>query len=81
MATGFFRVTRTKQHGRYYYKYAVRNRLVKKELMSNDIKKLKEKVEAHGLLWGIINKEEAEQHTGDYKLKALQGRYGEQIGD
>ncbi|MBO5476229.1 MAG: hypothetical protein J6A15_00560 [Clostridia bacterium] len=81
MATGFFRVVQTKQHGKYYYKYSVRNRLVKKELMSKDIKALKEKVESHGFLWGIINEEEAEKHTGDYKLKALQGRYGIQIGD
>ena len=81
MVTGFFRVIKTKQHGRYYYKYSVRNRLVKKELMSNDIKKLKEKVEEYGFLWGIIDKKEAKKHTGDYKLKALLGRYGEQIGD
>lgn len=81
MITGFFRVTKIKQHGRYYYKYSVRNKLVKKELMANDMKKLKDKVESHGFLWGIIDKEKAEKHTGDYKLKALQGRYGIQIGD
>lgn len=49
--------------------------------MANDIKKLKDKVESHGFLWGIIDREEAEKHTGDYKLKALQGKYGIQIGD
>lgn len=81
MITGFFRVTKIKQHGRYYYKYSVRNKLVKKELMANDMKKLKDKVESHEFLWGIIDKEEAEKHTGDYKLKALQGKYGIQIGD
>ena len=26
-------------------------------------------------------KEEAEKHTGDYKLKALQGRYGKKVGE
>ena len=45
MITGFFRVTKIKQHGRYYYKYSVRNKLVKKELMANDMKKLKDKSE------------------------------------
>ena len=58
MATGFYRVIKTKQHGRYYYKYSIRNKLVKKELMAKDIKKLKDKVESHGFLWGIIDKEE-----------------------
>ena len=81
MATGFYRVIKTKQHGRYYYKYSIRNKLVKKELMAKDIKKLKDKVDSHGFLWGIIDKEEAEKHTGDYKLKALQGRYGKKVGE
>lgn len=79
MATGFFRTTITQKDGKDYFKYQVRNRLVHKELVSKDIKKLKEKVEANGLLWGIIDKELAEQHSGDYKLKVLQGTYGIQI--
>lgn len=76
MATGFFRTTTTKKNGTRYFKYQIRNRLIHKEVMAKDIKDLKEKVEAYGFLWGIIDKEEAEQHSGDYKLKALQGQYG-----
>lgn len=81
MATGFFRTTVTQKDGKDYFKYQVRNRLVHKELMAKDIKKLKEKVEANGLLWGIIDKEQAEQHSGDYKLKALQGTYGIRVDE
>ena len=81
MATGFFRTTTTKKNGTKYFKYQIRNRLVHKELMAKDIKDLKEKVESYGFLWGIIDIEEAEKHSGDYKLKALQGEYGIQIGD
>lgn len=76
MATGFFRTTITKRNNNKYFKYQIRNRLVRKEIIAKDIMELKKKVEEYGFLWGIINKEEAEQHSGDYKLKALQGQYG-----
>ena len=81
MATGFFRTTIATRNGNKYYKYQIRNRLVNKEIIAKDIMDLKDKVESYGFLWGIINKNEAEQHSGKYKLKALQGKYGIQIGD
>lgn len=79
MATGFFRTTTTKRLGHTYFKYQVRNRLVHKELVAKDIMDLKKKVEAYGLLWGIIDEKEAEKNCGDYELKSLQGTYGIQI--
>ena len=81
MATGFFRTTIATRKENKYFKYQIRNRLVNKEIIAKDIMDLKNKVESYGFLWGIINQEEAEQHSGQYKLKALQGRYGIQIGD
>ena len=77
--TGFFRVTIAKRHGNDYFKYQIQNVLVKKEILAKDIMDLKKKVEAYGFLWGIIDKEIAEQNSGKYKLKALQGEYGIQI--
>ena len=77
--TGFFRVSIQKKGDNRYYKYQIRNRLIKKEIVSKDIMDLKNKVEKYGFLWGIINKEKAEKHSQKYKLKALQGKYGEQI--
>ena len=41
MITGFFRVTKIKQHGRYYYKYSVRNKLVKKRINGKRYEKIK----------------------------------------
>ena len=79
MATGFFRVTTTMKDNNRYYKYQIRNRLVKKEISAKDILELKKKVQSYGFLWGIINKDEAEEHSGQYKLKVLQGEYGIQI--
>lgn len=81
MSTGFFRTTIATRKENKYFKYQIRNRLVNKEIIAKDIMDLKNKVESYGFLWGIINQEEAEQHSGQYKLKALQGRYGIQIGD
>jgi len=81
MATGFFRTTIATRHNKQYYKYQIRNRLVNKEIIAKDIMDLKNKVESYGFLWGIINKNEDEKHSGKYKLKELQGKYGIQIGD
>ena len=75
--TGFFRVTIAKRNDNKYYKYQIRNRLVHKEIVSKDIMVLKRKVEKYGLLWGIIDIKKAQKNNGDYKLKALQGKYGE----
>lgn len=76
MATGFFRTTITKRKNNQYFKYQIRNRLVKKEIIAKDIMELKQKVEKNGFLWGIIDEKLAEKYSGDYKLKALQGQYG-----
>lgn len=79
MGTGFFRVTTTMKDNNIYYKYQIRNRLVKKELSAKDILELKKKVQSYGFLWGIIDKDEAEKNSQKYKLKVLQGDYGIQI--
>lgn len=81
MATGLFRVTIAKQSGQEYYKYQIRNRLINDSIMSNNILELKRKVIEKGYLWGIINKEEAQEiaKKDNIKPKDLQGRYGEQF--
>lgn len=76
MSTGFFRTTIATRKENKYFKYQVKNRLVHKEFIAKDIMDLKNKVEANGFLWGIIDEEQAEKYSGDYKLKALQGEYG-----
>ena len=79
--TGFFRVTIATRYGNNYFKYHIRNELIKKEQIRKDIYELKETVEECGLLWGITDITKAEKYKGKYNLKALQGRYGEKIGD
>lgn len=79
--TGFFRVTIAKRNDNKYYKYQIRNRLVHKEIIAKDIMDLKRKVEKYGFLWGIIDIQKAQKNSGDYKLKALQGKYGEKVGE
>lgn len=77
--TGFFRVTIAKRNDNKYFKYQIRNRLIHKEIIRKDILELKTQVEDCGFLWGIVDKTKAEQNSGKYKLKALQGNYGIQI--
>lgn len=79
--TGFFRVTIAKRNDNKYYKYQIRNRLVHKEIIAKDIMDLKRKVEKYGFLWGILDIQKAQENSGDYKLKALQGKYGEKVGE
>ena len=76
--TGFYRVFVT-DDGKYF-KYQVRNKLIKKEITRKDIYKLKQAVEEAGLLWGIVDVEKAQQYSQHYKLECLQGRYGIKIG-
>ena len=80
-STGFYRTTIHKKNNKKYYKYVIKNKLIFKEITRKDIMELKKEVEKQGFLWGITNKQKAEENSGDYKLKALQGRYGIQIGD
>ena len=42
---------------------------------------LKKEVEKQGFLWGITDIEKAKENSGDYKLKALQGKYGKKVGE
>lgn len=79
--TGFFRVTIATRYGNKYFKYGIKNSLIKKEIIRKDIYELKEAVEDCGLLWGITDVAKAEKQKGKYNLKALQGKYGIQIGD
>lgn len=77
--TGFFRVTIAKRNENIYFKYQIRNQLIKKELIRKDILELKESVEKCGFLWGIIDIKKAYQYQGKYNMKTLQGRYGEKV--
>ena len=77
--TGFYRVFKTKRNKQEYFKYQIRNQLIKKEIVRKDIYELKQAVEEAGLLWGIVDKQKANNHKGQYNLKALQGRYGIKI--
>ena len=79
--SGFYRTTIQKRGDREYYKYIIKNRLIFKEITRKDIMDLKKEVEKQGFLWGITNLEKAEEHSGEYKLKALQGKYGKQVGE
>lgn len=81
MSTGFYRVFETYRDGQRYFRYQIRNKLVKKEITRKDIYELKQAVEEAGLLWGIINLNEADKNKGKYNLEILQGRYGTQVGD
>ena len=83
MSTGFFRTIKVKKNKKEYYKYHVRNKLLHKEFTSKTLLDLKRKVIEYGLLWGIVNIEEAQQtaNENNEKLKDLQGRYGEQINE
>ena len=79
--TGFFRVTIAKRRDKLYFKYQIRNELVKKEIIKKDIFELKEIVESYGFLWGIVDINKAIKYKGKYSIKNLQGEYGEQVGD
>ena len=71
--TGFYRVFITNDG---YFKYQIRNKLIKKEIMRKDIYELKTAVEKAGLLWGIVDIERAKQYSQQYKIESLAGRYG-----
>ena len=79
MTTGFYRVCKVERGYQEYYKYQVRNKLIKKEITRKDIYELKKAVEEAGLLWGITDIDKAETNKGKYNLYSLQGRYGLKI--
>lgn len=79
MSTGFYRVFKVERGYQKYYKYQVRNKLIKKEITRKDIYELKRAVEEAGLLWGITDIDKAETNKGKYNLYSLQGRYGLKI--
>ena len=79
--TGFYRTTIHRKSNKEYYKYIIKNKLIHKEITRKDIMDLKREVEKQGFLWGITDLEKAEQNSGNYKLKALQGKYGEKVGE
>lgn len=74
--TGFFRVTETKNNGKKVLKYEVNNKLLKRSFTRTDILELKKAVEKAKLLWGIYDKELANEYKQIYNLKTLQGKYG-----
>ena len=57
------------------------NKLVDKELTRTDIFELKQAVEDHGFLWGIIDIPLANENKQIYNLETLQGRYGLKINE
>lgn len=79
MSTGFYRVFKIERDNQEYYKYQIRNKLIKKEITRKDIYELKKAVEEAGLLWGITDIDKAETNRGGYNLYSLQGRYGLKI--
>lgn len=81
MTTGFYRTVISKRGDNKYYKYTIKNKLVFKEIIRKDIMELKQEVEKQGFIWGITDLKKAEENSGNYKLKALQGRYGIKVGE
>ena len=79
--TGFYRTTIHKKENKEYYKYIIKNKLIFKEITRKDIMDLKNEVEKQGFLWGITDLKKAKNHSGVYKLKALQGKYGEKVDE
>ena len=79
--TGFYRTSIQMKDDKIHYKYAIKNKLVFKEITRRDIMDLKKEVEKQGFLWGIVDLEKAQEHSGIYKLKALQGKYGKKVGE
>lgn len=77
--TGFYRVFVVNRDNQKYYKYQIRNQLIRKEITRKDIYELKKAVEEAGLLWGITDIDKAETNKGKYNLYSLQGRYGLKI--
>lgn len=77
--TGFYRVFIVNRDNQKYYKYQIRNQLIRKEITRKDIYELKQAVEEAGLLWGITDIDKAETNKGKYNLYSLQGRYGLKI--
>lgn len=79
--TGFYRTIIYRKNGKKYYKYTIKNKIVFQEITRKDIMTLKNEVEKQGFLWGITDLEKAEANSGQYKLKALQGKYGKKVGE
>lgn len=79
--TGFYRTVIHNKNGKKYYRYTIKNKIVSQEITRKDIMDLKEEVEKKGFIWGITDLEKAEENSGKYKLKALQGKYGKKVGD
>lgn len=77
--TGFYRVFVVNRDNQKYYKYQIRNQLIRKEITRKDIYELKQAVEKAGLLWGITDIDKAKTNKGDYSLYTLQGKYGLKI--
>lgn len=81
MSTGFYRVFEIERNGQKYFRYQIRNKLINKEITRKDIYELKQAVEKAGLLWGIINLDDAIKNKDKYDIHYLQGKYGIQIDD
>ena len=79
--TGFYRTTTYKKDDKEYFKYTVKNKLIFKEITRKDIMELKKEVEKQGFLWGITDMKKAKENNSNYKLKALQGKYGKKVGE
>ena len=78
--TEFYRTTTYKKNDKEYFKYTVKNKLFK-ETTRKAIMELKKEVEKQGFLWEITDMKKAKENNGNYKLKALQGKYGKKVGE
>lgn len=79
--TGFYRVFIKKKNKKKYYVYQIRNKIINKDIVRKDIYELKKAVNQAGLLWGVIDIQQAKQHSQGYDMKMLQGKYGKQINN
>lgn len=78
--TGFYRTITYKKNDKEYFKYTVKNKLFK-ETTRKAIMELKKEVEKQGFLLEITDMKKAKENNGNYKLKALQGKYGKKVGE
>lgn len=73
--TGYFRVRKVKQRGKYVYRYIWKSNGKRHTYQSIDIFTLKQKVIGHGLLWKITNPEKALKTNEECSLILVPKQY------
>ena len=82
MSTGLYNVSHITINNKYnYYEYKVRNRLTNTVIREKNPLILKMKVLEAGLLWGIVDIDDAIKVAKKHHIEVglLQGRYGKQV--